>query len=66
MAAALDALGGTHFQIGRYYDYRTGLEPPADGALIGLKSAFDPTFCMNPGALGLARCKNTSDPQRRP
>ena len=66
MAAALDALGGAHFQIGRYYHYRTGLEPAADEALIGLKSAFDPTFCMNPGALGLARRKNNSDPQRRP
>lgn len=66
MAGELDRLGGAHFQLGRYYHYRSGLEPAADAALMSLKAAFDPTFRMNPGALGLSGRNNNSDTQRSP
>ena len=54
LAEALDAVGGTHFQIGRYYGYLAGLTPAARDTLAGLKALLDPASCMNPGALGLA------------
>jgi D-lactate dehydrogenase (cytochrome) len=53
LAEALDALGGAHFQIGRYYDYAGRLSPTARNAMQALKAAFDPHNLMNPGALGL-------------
>ncbi|MFZ4532282.1 MAG: FAD-binding oxidoreductase, partial [Alsobacter sp.] len=54
LAEALDAVGGTHFQIGRYYGFLAGLTPAARDTLARLKDLLDPTSCMNPGALGLA------------
>jgi FAD/FMN-containing dehydrogenase len=54
LAEALDAVGGTHFQIGRYYGFLAGLTPAARDTLAGLKALLDPASCMNPGALGLA------------
>jgi FAD/FMN-containing dehydrogenase len=59
LAGALDALGGAHFQIGKYYDYEGGLLPASAAALSDLKALLDPTFCMNPGALGLSRGGDT-------
>lgn len=54
LAAALDAVGATHLQIGRFYRYRERLEPVAADLLDGLKRLYDPRGAMNPGILGLA------------
>jgi FAD/FMN-containing dehydrogenase len=54
LAAALDAIGATHLQIGRFYPYRERLDPVAADVLDGLKRLYDPRGAMNPGILGLA------------
>jgi D-lactate dehydrogenase (cytochrome) len=54
LAEALDAAGGTHFQLGKYYGFLGGLAPEAAHALSGIKRLLDPASLMNPGALGLA------------
>lgn len=55
LAEALDAAGGTHFQLGRYYGFLPGLTSAAADALTAIKRLIDPSSIMNPGALGLAR-----------
>ena len=42
-----------HFQIGRAYRYRDGLDPAADALLQAIKAQLDPQTRMNPGVLGL-------------
>ena len=42
-----------HFQIGRTYRYRDGLDPAADALLQAVKAHLDPHGRMNPGVLGL-------------
>ncbi len=55
LAEALDAAGGTHFQLGKYYGFLPGLTSGAADALTAIKRLIDPSSIMNPGALGLAR-----------
>jgi len=55
LAEALDAAGGTHFQLGKYYSFLPSLSPEAALALSAIKRLVDPSSIMNPGALGLAR-----------
>jgi FAD/FMN-containing dehydrogenase len=50
---ALARVGATHLQIGRFYPYRSRLDPVARQFVDGLKSLLDPTGAMNPGVLGL-------------
>jgi hypothetical protein len=45
--------GAAHFQIGRTYRYRDGLDPAADALLQAVKAQLDPQGRMNPGVLGL-------------
>ena len=45
--------GAAHFQIGRTYRYRDGLDPAADALLQAVKAQLDPQRRMNPGVLGL-------------
>ncbi len=43
-----------HFQIGKYYDYRTALQSDAAWrTLVKFKDIVDPSGLMNPGGLGL-------------
>ncbi len=53
LAEALDAAGGTHFQLGKYYGFLPGLSSEAADALSAIKRLIDPSSIMNPGALGL-------------
>jgi D-lactate dehydrogenase (cytochrome) len=53
LAEALDALGAIHLQIGRFYDYRSRLDPAAGQVLETFKRALDPDGVMNPGVLGI-------------
>ncbi len=50
---ALAAVGGTHFQLGKFYTYAPNLKPANLTALKALKALFDPHGVLNPGALGL-------------
>ena len=49
LAAALDAAGARHYQIGRFY------RPPAEAAaaIAALRRRLDPAGLVNPGVLGL-------------
>jgi FAD/FMN-containing dehydrogenase len=53
LAQALDAVGGVHLQVGRYYSYASRLQPPARELLQSIKRQLDPAGISNPGALGL-------------
>ena len=53
LADVLTALGATHMQIGKFYDYRGSLEPATFATLAALKAALDPRGLVNPGSLGL-------------
>jgi D-lactate dehydrogenase (cytochrome) len=52
VTALFDALGGVHAQLGKYYAFRTRLQPDAWSALTDLKDALDPQRTLNPGNLG--------------
>jgi D-lactate dehydrogenase (cytochrome) len=65
VASAVDAAGGTHFQLGKYYAYQDQLTPVARTTLLGLKRLFDPESRMNPGALGLGQADDETSLQRR-
>lgn len=52
MSEALASAGGGHLQLGRYYDYRRGLDAGTRGALDALKAQIDPDGILNPGVLG--------------
>lgn len=45
--------GAAHFQIGRTYRFRDGLDPAVDALLKAVKTQLDPHGRMNPGVLGL-------------
>jgi FAD/FMN-containing dehydrogenase len=45
--------GCAHFQIGRTYPYREGLDAATWGFVEALKATLDPAGAMNPGVLGL-------------
>ncbi len=50
----VDALHPYHFQIGKYYDYRSALQSDAAWrTLTSFKDILDPSGLMNPGGLGL-------------
>ncbi|WP_428410527.1 FAD-binding oxidoreductase [Hyphococcus sp.] len=50
----VDALHPYHFQIGKYYDYRSALQSDAAWqTLVSFKDILDPAGLMNPGGLGL-------------
>jgi FAD/FMN-containing dehydrogenase len=52
--AAADCLrshGATHFQLGKFYCYRTGRDPAQLALLDAIKSTLDPHGLLNPGAL---------------
>lgn len=53
LADALAAVGGTHFQLGKFYAYADNLHPANLAALKALKAHFDPAGVLNPGALGI-------------
>ncbi len=53
LAAALDAVGATHLQIGRLYPWLERLDPAARRFAVGAKRLLDPRGAMNPGVLGL-------------
>ncbi len=50
-AQLMGSLGATHFQIGRFYDYRGGRNPAALALFDAIKHALDPRGVMNPGVL---------------
>jgi FAD/FMN-containing dehydrogenase len=55
-SAVIDILrdmGGMHFQIGRTYPLKGGMDPRAWSLLKTIKADLDPQGLMNPGALGL-------------
>ncbi|MBC7624096.1 MAG: FAD-binding oxidoreductase [Aeromicrobium sp.] len=50
-AQLLRSLGGTHFQIGKFYTYREGRNPAALALFDAIKKHLDPNSIMNPGVL---------------
>ena len=46
--------GGVHFQIGKAYPYREGLDADTYRVIERIKQALDPDGRINPGSLGLA------------
>jgi FAD/FMN-containing dehydrogenase len=51
IADLMRELGGTHFQLGKFYTYRDGRNPAALALYDAIKAALDPKHMMNPGAL---------------
>ena len=51
VADLLRGLGGTHFQIGKFYSYREGRHPASLALFDAIKAALDPKGLMNPGVL---------------
>jgi FAD/FMN-containing dehydrogenase len=50
----MEAERGAHYQIGKYYPYKSALEKTTTWTLLSqLKSSLDPDDVMNPGALSL-------------
>lgn len=45
--------GGTHFQIGKSYPLKDGMEDSSWALLSAIKAAIDPENRINPGSLGL-------------
>jgi FAD/FMN-containing dehydrogenase len=58
LVEALDRVGATHLQIGRFYPYRSRLDPVARRFVDALKHSLDPTGSMNPGVLDLPAGEN--------
>ncbi|HYC06260.1 MAG TPA: FAD-binding oxidoreductase [Azospirillaceae bacterium] len=52
LAQALSEVGGTHFQLGKFYPYQQSLEPDYARLMGEIKRLLDPRGAMNPGALG--------------
>jgi FAD/FMN-containing dehydrogenase len=50
-ASLMRRLGGTHFQLGKFYDYRNGRNPSTLALFDAIKHALDPRGLMNPGVL---------------
>ncbi len=50
-SAILRHAGAAHFQLGKFYDYRTGRDPAALALFDAIKAQLDPDHRMNPGAL---------------
>lgn len=53
LTARLDAIGGVHMQVGKYYPYLPELVDGSRELLTAIKTALDPQGILNPGALGL-------------
>ncbi len=51
MADTLSAHGAVHFQIGKFYRYRSGRNPAALALLDAIRQAVDPDGLFNPGSL---------------
>jgi FAD/FMN-containing dehydrogenase len=51
MAELMRSLGGTHFQLGKFYNYRNGRDPAALALFDAIKHHLDPNRIMNPGVL---------------
>jgi FAD/FMN-containing dehydrogenase len=51
VADTLRAMGATHFQIGKFYNYRDGRDPVGLALFDAIKNHLDPDNLMNPGAL---------------
>jgi FAD/FMN-containing dehydrogenase len=51
IADLMRALGGTHFQLGKFYTYRDGRNAAALALYDAIKAALDPKGLMNPGVL---------------
>lgn len=52
LAALFDRMGGIHIQIGKYYAYKTNMDPQRWQVLQALKNVLDSDNLINPGALG--------------
>jgi FAD/FMN-containing dehydrogenase len=50
-ASLMRSLGGTHFQLGKFYDYRGGRNTAALALFDAIKQQLDPQNLMNPGVL---------------
>jgi FAD/FMN-containing dehydrogenase len=50
-AQLMRRLGGTHFQLGKFYSYREGRNPAALALFDAIKQQLDPKGLMNPGVL---------------
>jgi FAD/FMN-containing dehydrogenase len=50
-AHLMRSLGGTHFQLGKFYSYRDGRNPAALALFDAIKQQLDPKGLMNPGVL---------------
>jgi FAD/FMN-containing dehydrogenase len=50
-AQLMRSLGGTHFQLGKFYSYREGRNPAALALFDAVKAHLDPQGLMNPGVL---------------
>ena len=50
-ASLMRSLGGTHFQLGKFYTYREGRNPAALALFDAIKKHLDPNGLMNPGVL---------------
>lgn len=51
LADILRSHGAVHFQIGKFYNWRDGMNPAARALHDAIKRALDPQDLMNPGAL---------------
>jgi D-lactate dehydrogenase (cytochrome) len=53
LVEALDSVGATHHQVGKYYRGASSLDETAQTVLRGVKRTLDPDRLLNPGAIEL-------------
>lgn len=58
LVEALDAVGASHLQLGRFYPWVDRLDAAGRAIARGMKRVLDPRGAMNPGVLGLGAARS--------